>query len=54
MPAVLRSTAAAMHAVGEYSDSYDALIISPVGWVVSTLIALGVLLRTGALRLRRR
>jgi H+/Cl- antiporter ClcA len=54
MPSVLRSTADAMHQVGEYSESYSALIISPAGWVVSTLIALGVLVRTGALRLRRR
>jgi hypothetical protein len=54
MPSVLQSTAAAMHVVGEYSESYSALIISPAGWVVSTLIALGVLVRTGALRLGRR
>ena len=52
MPSVLQSTAAAVHAMGEYSESHVALIISPAGWAVSTLIALGVLLRTGALRLR--
>ena len=54
LPSVLHSTAAAMHVVGEYSESYSALIISPAGWALSTLIALGVLVRTGALRLRWR
>jgi hypothetical protein len=54
MPSVLQSTASAMRIAGEYSESVGALIISPAGWVVSTLIALGVLVRTGALRLRWR
>ena len=53
MPAVLQSTAAAIHAMAEYSESQVALIASPAGWAVSTLIALAVLFRTGALRLRR-
>ena len=52
MPSVLHSTAIAMHVVGEHSESYGALILSPAGWAVSTLIALGVLVRTRALRLR--
>jgi hypothetical protein len=54
LPSVLHSTATAMHVAGEYSDSFGALIISPAGWVISTLIALGVLVRTRALRLRWR
>ncbi|HEV7357749.1 MAG TPA: hypothetical protein VGN99_07115 [Steroidobacteraceae bacterium] len=52
MPSVLQSTAAAMHVAGEYSETFSALIVSPAGWAVSTLIALGVLFRTRALRLR--
>ena len=60
MPSVLATTAAAVQAaehavvraVGEQSQSYGALIISPAGWAVSMLIAFLVLLRTGALRRR--
>ena len=52
MPSVLQSTATAVHVAGEYSNSHAALIISPAGWAVSTLIALAVLVRTGALRRR--
>ena len=52
LPSVLHSTASAMHFVGEYSESFSALLVSPAGWAVSTLIALGVLVRTGALRIR--
>jgi hypothetical protein len=52
LPAVLESTAAAIHAVGEYSEIPIALMLSPAGWAVSTLFALGVLVRTGALRRR--
>ena len=54
LPSVLQSTASAMHVAGEYSESFSALMISPAGWVISTLIALGVLVRTRALRLRWR
>jgi len=50
MPSVLSGTAALMLVVGEQSRSYGALLISPVGWGVSMLIAFLVLLRTGALR----
>jgi hypothetical protein len=53
MPSILRHTAAAVNALGEFSDSYVALFTSPAGWAVSTLIAFAVLLRTGTLRLRR-
>jgi hypothetical protein len=52
MPSVLQSTAAAVHAIATYSRIPGELFISPAGWVVSTLIALGVLVRTGALRRR--
>jgi hypothetical protein len=52
MPSVLHSTAVAVRAMGEYSKIPGELIISPAGWAVSTLIALGVMVRTGALRLR--
>ena len=50
MPPVLRHTAVALHAMGEYSQSYGTLAISPAGWIVSSLIALIVLVRTGSLR----
>ncbi len=52
MPSVLAATASVMHAVGEQSRSYGALIISPAGWAVSMLIGFLVLLRSGALRRR--
>jgi len=52
MPSVLATTAAVVHALGEQSRSYGALIISPAGWGVSMLIGFLVLLRTGALRRR--
>jgi hypothetical protein len=52
MPAVLSTTAAVVRAVGERSQSYGLLIISPAGWAVSMLIGFLLLLRTGALRRR--
>jgi hypothetical protein len=52
LPSVLHSTATAMQVVGDYSESFSALLVSPAGWAVSTLIALGVLVRTRALRIR--
>jgi hypothetical protein len=52
MPALLAATAAVVHAVGEQSRSYGALVISPAGWGVSMLIGFLVLRRTGALRRR--
>lgn len=52
MPSVLSTTAAVVRAVGERSQSYGLLIISPAGWAVSMLIGLLLLLRTGALRRR--
>ncbi|HEX3602838.1 MAG TPA: hypothetical protein VHU43_02010 [Steroidobacteraceae bacterium] len=52
MPSILQRTAAAAHTLGEFSGSYIRLVISPAGWAVSTLIALGVLVRTGSLRRR--
>jgi len=52
LPSVLATTAAVMLAIGEQSQSYSALIISPAGWGVSMLIGFLVLLRTGALRRR--
>ena len=58
-PSVLEQTASAIHAAGAaigtatgYTGPYERLIVSPMGWVVSTLIGLGVLLRVGALRRR--
>ena len=50
MPSVLSGTAALMQVLGEQSRPYGTLLISPVGWGVSMLIAFLVLLRTGALR----
>jgi hypothetical protein len=50
MPAVLTTTATVMRAAAEQSRPYAALLISPVGWGASMLIAFLVLLRTGALR----
>src|SRR5258708_23003185 len=52
MPSVLASTAAVMRVVADQAPSIGALIISPLGWAVSMLIGLGVLLRVGALRRR--
>jgi hypothetical protein len=52
MPSVLATTAAVMHAIGEQSRPFGALIISPAGWAVSMLIGFFLLLRTGALRRR--
>jgi hypothetical protein len=52
MPSVLATTAAVVNAVGEQSRPYGELVISPAGWGISTLIALLVLFRTGALRRR--
>jgi hypothetical protein len=51
-PSVLRHTASAMYAATEYAVPYERLIVSPLGWVVSTLIGLAVLFRVGALRRR--
>ncbi len=51
-PAVLATTAAVMHAVGEQSQARGDLLVSPAGWGISTLIGLLVLFRTGALRRR--
>jgi hypothetical protein len=52
MPSVLATTAAVVHAVGEQSRPYGALIISPAGWAVSMLVGFVVLLWTGVLRRR--
>ena len=52
MPSVLATTATVVNAVGEQSQSFGLLIISPAGWAVSMLIGFLVLLRAGALRRR--
>jgi hypothetical protein len=58
-PSVLEHTALAIRAAGvamgaasEYTGPYERLVVSPLGWVVSTLIGLAVLFRVGALRRR--
>jgi hypothetical protein len=48
----IRATAAAVGAAAEYTGPYERLVVSPLGWVVSTLIGLAVLFRVGALRRR--
>jgi hypothetical protein len=48
----VRATGAAMGAAAEYTGPYERLVVSPLGWVVSTLIGLAVLFRVGALRRR--
>ena len=52
MPSLLATTAALMLAIGERSQPYGEIIISPAGWAVSMLIGFLALLRTGALRRR--
>jgi len=50
MPSVLNQTAMVVSTIGEHSEHYAPLVISPWGWAVSMLIGLAVLFRTGALR----
>lgn len=51
-PTILSHTAAAVQSSVEYARPLESLVVSPVGWAVSSLIALVVLIRTGALRRR--
>jgi hypothetical protein len=51
-PSVLEHTAAAMRVASEYSVPYERLVVSPLGWALSTLVGLAVLFRVGALRRR--
>jgi hypothetical protein len=50
MPSVLNQTAMVVSTIGDHSEHYAPLVISPWGWAVSMLIGLAVLFRTGALR----
>jgi hypothetical protein len=52
MPAVLDETASVVRTIGEESTIYAPLLVSPWGWVVSTLIGLVIIFRTGAMRRR--
>lgn len=52
-PTVLNQTVDAVRAAADYAQPMGPLVVSPLGWVVSTVIGLAVLLRTGALRRRR-
>jgi hypothetical protein len=52
MPSVLHATAAVARVVGEGSTVHAPLLLSPWGWLVSTLIGLAVIFRTGAMRRR--
>jgi hypothetical protein len=51
-PTALHHTASAADAATQYAMPYGPLVVSPPGWVVSTLIGLAVLVRAGALRRR--
>jgi hypothetical protein len=47
MPSVLDATSAVARVVGEGSTVHAPLLLSPWGWLVSTLIGLAVIFRTG-------
>jgi hypothetical protein len=51
-PTVLQHTASAADAATQYALPFGPLVVSPIGWAVSTLIGLVVLMRAGALRRR--
>jgi hypothetical protein len=51
-PTILGRTASVVQASVEYALPLGSLVVSPAGWVVSSLIGLIVLIRTGALRRR--
>jgi hypothetical protein len=51
-PTVLQHTASVADAATQYALPYGPLVVSPIGWAVSTLIGLVVLMRAGALRRR--
>ena len=45
LPGLLRATAAAVQAMSAHSQAYAPLMISPLGWAVSMLVGLAVMLR---------
>ena len=45
LPGLLRATAAAVQTMSAHSQAYAPLINSPIGWAVSMLVGLAVMLR---------
>lgn len=45
LPALLRATAAAVQTLSAPSQAYAPLVMSPLGWALSMLVGLGVMLR---------
>ena len=45
LPGLLRATAAAVQTLSAHSQAYAPLMISPMGWAVSMLVGLAVMLR---------
>lgn len=45
LPGLLRATAAAVQTMSLHSQAYAPLMISPIGWAVSMLVGLAVMLR---------
>jgi hypothetical protein len=45
LPGLLRATAAAVQSMSTHSQAYAPLMISPIGWAVSMLVGLAVMLR---------
>jgi uncharacterized protein with PQ loop repeat len=46
VPGLLRATAAIVQSIGARTDTYASLPLSPMGWAVSMLVGLAVILRT--------
>jgi hypothetical protein len=45
LPGLLRATAAAVQTLSAHSQAYAPLLISPMGWALSMLVGLAVILR---------
>jgi hypothetical protein len=45
LPGLLRATAAAVQAMSAHSQAYAPLMISPIGWGLSMLVGLAVMVR---------
>lgn len=45
LPGLLRATGAVVQSIGAQSEAYASLLLSPLGWAVSMLLGLAVILR---------
>jgi hypothetical protein len=45
LPGLLRATASAVQAIGAHSQAYGSLLTSPLGWALSMLVGVAVILR---------